>query len=72
MPDGEDYVVVLNTDETRFAGPGRSAPTGATYPLQAVPMYGRDQSIQIYLPSRSAQVLAPRRPTAPDSVSDAG
>jgi hypothetical protein len=29
------------------------------YPLQTIPMYGRDQSVQIYLPSRSAQVLAP-------------
>ena len=28
-------------------------------PLQQVPMYGRDQSIEIYLPSRSALVLAP-------------
>ena len=40
------------------AAMGRVAP-GTVYPLQSVPMYGRGQSVQIYLPSRSAQVLAP-------------
>jgi hypothetical protein len=29
------------------------------YPWQHVPMYGRNQSIQIYIPARSAQVLVP-------------
>jgi hypothetical protein len=32
---------------------------GQTYPLQRVRHGGREQSIQIYLPSRSAQVLSP-------------
>ena len=51
------------------AGPGHRRPavrglrpgrgTGDVYPKQDVPMYGRKQSIQIYLPSRTAQVLAP-------------
>jgi 1,4-alpha-glucan branching enzyme len=57
-PDAADYQVILNTDDAKFAGPGRGTP-GFVYPSQPVPMYGRAQSIQIYLPSRSAQVLAP-------------
>lgn len=60
VPDDEDYRVVLDTDESRFAGPGRSH-AGTDYPCQAVPHYGRNHSLQIYLPSRCAQVLAPRR-----------
>lgn len=59
VPDPADYEVILNTDAAAFSGHGRSA-DNVRYPLQSVPMYGRSQSIQIYLPSRSAQVLAPR------------
>ncbi len=58
VPDAADYRVVLNTDAARFSGLGRSA-EGTVHALQPVPMYGRSQSVQIYLPSRSAQVLAP-------------
>lgn len=58
VPDAADYRVVLNTEDRRFAGPGRCA-EDALYPRQPVPMYGRGQSVLIYLPSRSAQVLAP-------------
>ncbi len=58
IPDAADYRVILNTDDRDFAGPGRGTP-GFVYPRQPVPMYGRAQSVQIYLPSRSAQVLAP-------------
>ncbi len=58
VPDDADYRLVLNTDDKQFSGLGRSA-AGIVYPRQPVPMYGRSQSIQIYLPSRSAQVLAP-------------
>ncbi|MGI4790054.1 MAG: alpha amylase C-terminal domain-containing protein [Janthinobacterium lividum] len=57
-PDAADYQVILNTDNAQFGGPGRGTPD-FVYPSQPVPMYGREQSIQIYLPSRSAQVLAP-------------
>ena len=56
--DPRDYKVVLNTDSKLFSGPGLVA-EGQVYPRQEVPMYGRRQSVQIYLPSRSAQVLAP-------------
>jgi 1,4-alpha-glucan branching enzyme len=58
VPDNTDYHLVLNTDDPRYAGPGRSQ-SDVLSPIQQVPMYGREQSIQIYLPSRSAQVLAP-------------
>lgn len=61
VPDPADYEVVLNTDDPLFSGHGRSAAQGAYYPYQQVPLFGREQSIQLYLPSRSAQVLAPRR-----------
>ena len=58
VPDPHDYQVILSTDDRRFAGSGR-VETGAHYPIQTVPHYGRAQSVEIYLPSRSAQVLAP-------------
>jgi 1,4-alpha-glucan branching enzyme len=58
VPDFEDYKVILNTDDTRFAGVGRSQ-SDALYPIQQHGMYGRGQSIQMYLPNRSAQVLCP-------------
>lgn len=58
VPDPRDYRVVLNTDDKVFEGFG-GVPEGQTYWKQPVPMYGRDQSVQIYLPARTAQVLAP-------------
>ena len=58
VPDATDYRVVLNTDDRQFEGHGLVA-EAMVYPKQGVPMYGREQSIQVYLPSRSAQVLAP-------------
>jgi 1,4-alpha-glucan branching enzyme len=60
VPDAADYQVILDTDAGRFSGLGRSAEE-VLYPVQMVPMYSRAQSVQIYLPSRSAQVLAPRK-----------
>lgn len=58
VPDDADYSVVLDTDSALLGGSGRVA-AGVVYPAQAVPLYGRDRSAQVYLPSRSAQVLAP-------------
>jgi 1,4-alpha-glucan branching enzyme len=58
VPDPKDYRVVLNTDSPQFDGLGR-VPEAAVYPQQNVAMYGRRQSIQLYLPARSAKVLAP-------------
>ena len=60
VPDDADYRVVLDTDAAPLGGFGRVA-ADIVYPIQSVPMYGRSQSVQIYLPSRSAQVLAPMR-----------
>jgi 1,4-alpha-glucan branching enzyme len=57
-PDPADYRVILNTDDRQFDGYG-IAGANVVYPWQNVPMYDRSQSIQIYLPARSAQVLAP-------------
>ncbi len=64
VPDPCDYQIVLDTDRPEFAGQGRCA-SGHIYPRQDIPMYGRCQSVQIYLPSRTAQVLAPMPRRAP-------
>jgi 1,4-alpha-glucan branching enzyme len=59
VPDPKDYTPVLNTDDKRFGGPGL-VDTNVTYFKQNVPCAGCGQSVQMYLPARSAQVLAPR------------
>lgn len=58
IPDPTDYRVVLNTDATAFGGFG-SVPEGQVYPKQIQTYHSRQQSVQAYLPARSAQVLAP-------------
>jgi 1,4-alpha-glucan branching enzyme len=58
VPDPVDYKVILNTDDRAYEGHGLAG-ENLTYWKQDIPMYGRSQSIQIYLPARSAQVLAP-------------
>ena len=58
VPDPKDYRLILDTDAPQFEGFGRVA-AQVTYPKQDVEMYGRKQSIQIYLPSRTALVFAP-------------
>jgi 1,4-alpha-glucan branching enzyme len=58
VPDPKDYRLVLDTDAPPFEGFGRVA-AQVTYPKQDVETHGRKQSVQIYLPSRTAQVLAP-------------
>ena len=58
VPDPADYKIVLDTDNPHFEGFGRVS-GDTVFPWQHVPMYGRNQSIQIYLPSRTALVLAP-------------
>ncbi|MBP7933884.1 MAG: alpha amylase C-terminal domain-containing protein [Phycisphaerae bacterium] len=59
VPDRETYCMVLNTDDFWFGGHGL-VDHGQEHPWQQVPADGRDQSIQIYIPARTAQVLAPR------------
>jgi 1,4-alpha-glucan branching enzyme len=59
VPDPANYKLVLNTDDKDFSGFGRVAPK-MTYPMEKVAIHGREQSIRMYLPNRSAQVLAPK------------
>ncbi len=63
VPDRADYRVILDTDATTFGGFGR-VDTEQLYPIQDHPVYGRQYSVQIYLPSRSAQVLMPMEPAS--------
>jgi 1,4-alpha-glucan branching enzyme len=58
VPDPRNYRLLLDTDDPGFEGFGRVA-AGVAYPKQNVPMEGRQQSLMLYLPNRSAQVLAP-------------
>jgi 1,4-alpha-glucan branching enzyme len=58
VPDRTDYQLVLNTDSRPFAGHGL-ANDDQKFVWQDVPAHGRKQSVMIYVPSRSAQVLAP-------------
>lgn len=59
VPERRDYRVVLDSDSSQFGGFARLS-EHAEYPWQDVPMYGQGQSLMIYLPSRSVQVLAPK------------
>ena len=58
VPDRADYRTVLSTDEERFSGHARAV-AGATFPIQPIPAGDRPQSVQVYLPSRTALVLSP-------------
>ncbi|HMD55405.1 MAG TPA: alpha amylase C-terminal domain-containing protein, partial [Phycisphaerae bacterium] len=60
VPDSTDYQVILDTDRPEFDGHGRVT-ADCVYPKQNVPMYGCNQSVQIYLPNRTALVLAPAK-----------
>jgi 1,4-alpha-glucan branching enzyme len=61
VPERSDYRLILNTDDFWFGGHG-IVQTGQIYPCQAAPMHNRGHSIQVYLPARTAQVLAPCEP----------
>ena len=58
LPENVDYRVVLDTDQPLFEGFGRCQPD-ASFPVQGVPLGSKLKSLQLYLPSRSALVLAP-------------
>jgi 1,4-alpha-glucan branching enzyme len=58
VPDPKNYKVVLDTDAKEFEGFGRLDPAVVHF-KEDVPMYQRNQSIRIYLPNRTALVLAP-------------
>lgn len=58
VPDATDYKLILNTDDIWYGGHGEVV-SGQVYPTQAVAWDDRPQSIQIYLPARTALALAP-------------
>ncbi len=58
VPARADYRLTLNTDDFWFGGHGLVS-TGQVYPAQSVPYDGHAQSIQVYVPARTAQVLLP-------------
>lgn len=53
-----DYVHLLDTDAESFEGLGRIE-AKTLFPAKPVAMYGAAQSLQVYLPSRTALVLGP-------------
>ncbi|MDE0314346.1 MAG: alpha amylase C-terminal domain-containing protein [Candidatus Poribacteria bacterium] len=59
VPEKADYRPILNTDGTEFGGYG--AVEGVHYPWQDVATEGHTQSIQLYVPARSAQVFVPQK-----------
>jgi len=59
IPEKTDYRIILNTDDIAYGGYG--AVDGVHYPWQDVAVAGHAQSIQLYVPARSAQVLIPLR-----------
>ena len=64
VPEPRNYRLILNTDDLWFGGHGLVL-TGQGYPWQHVAEHGRPQSIQVYLPARTAQVLAPQSSNLP-------
>ena len=58
VPEAKDYRLLVNTDGKAFEG-HQLVEADMVYPWQNVSMYGQNQTIQLYLPSRTAQVLAP-------------
>lgn len=58
VPDPTDYRLILTTDAERFSGPGLVTEE-MTFPWQNVAYGGRAQSLQVYVPARTAIVLAP-------------
>ncbi len=55
IPEKKDYKLILNTDDKEFGGYG--AVENDHYPWQDVAVEGQTQSIQLYVPARSALVL---------------
>ena len=54
-----DYKLILNTDDKIFGGIGL-VDTTVVYAKQNCPYASQQQSVQIYIPARGAQVLAPQ------------
>jgi 1,4-alpha-glucan branching enzyme len=63
VPAACDYAAVLTTDEPRFGGHGRAVPgTPSHFPWSPGEYDRQRQSVSVYLPARSAVVLAPTGP----------
>jgi len=60
VPQACDYKLILNSDDLWFGGHAEVL-SDQIYIWQSVPWDGQSQSIQIYLPARTALVLAPLR-----------
>lgn len=60
VPEPHNYRLVLDTDAAAFGGHARLQ-ADQDYPLQSIVEHGRPQSVQLYLPNRTALVLAPVR-----------
>ncbi len=60
VPEPHDHVLVLDSDAAAFGGHGHVS-RDQVYPLSRDGSHGRPHSVQIYLPARSGQVLAPCR-----------
>jgi 1,4-alpha-glucan branching enzyme len=58
VPDPTDYKPILDSDDPAFEGFGRIA-KGAKHVWDKQPWESRGQSIRVYLPNRTALVLAP-------------
>ena len=58
VPQRADYRLILNTDDIAYGGNG--IVEGAHYPWQDVTIEEQAQSIQLYVPARSALVLMPK------------
>ncbi len=61
VPLRRNFRTILNTDALWFGGHA-ILPEVNVYPCQEVPADGREQSIQVYVPARTALVLAPEEP----------
>ena len=59
VPVRADYRLILNSDDSTYGGYGTEE--SVHYPWQYIEMEGQAQSIQLYVPARSAQVLVPDR-----------
>jgi len=62
VPDASDYQVVLSSDLSDYGGFDRVV-NEVVYPVQERAWHDRPQSVQIYVPARTAQVLAPVEPS---------
>ncbi|MCC6240408.1 MAG: alpha amylase C-terminal domain-containing protein [Phycisphaerales bacterium] len=58
VPDATDYRLILTSDAAEFSGPNLVKP-GMIFPWQNIPQGKTGQSLQVYVPSRTAIVLAP-------------